>query len=226
MAKKWIAGAIEHPGALTRKAKAAHMSLSAFEAHPPKDTRLRQSGRSLWPRHCRGFHHPHMGHKWRKEKGMPVRLGALLHLTTAWNWRSELATPTAGRRDFIRGIGPPGHGGNAPKRQGSRQDRSTARTRHWQFGQAGRNERRRSSIVAQDVRRVTSWELERPIRANGRDSAYGPGFQWKRGPNHPVERILRPDRVDKAVSSRGFSVQCDSHAIFTSFPWDSAGWPF
>jgi hypothetical protein len=36
MAKKWIAGAIKHPGALTRKAKAAGMSVSAFMAHPPK----------------------------------------------------------------------------------------------------------------------------------------------------------------------------------------------
>ncbi len=36
MAKKWIAGAIKHPGALTSKAKAAGMSLAAFEAHPPK----------------------------------------------------------------------------------------------------------------------------------------------------------------------------------------------
>jgi hypothetical protein len=35
MAKKWIAGAIKHPGALAAKAKAAGMSLSAFEAHPP-----------------------------------------------------------------------------------------------------------------------------------------------------------------------------------------------
>ena len=37
MAKKWIAGAIRHPGALTAKAKAAGKSLAAFEAHPPKD---------------------------------------------------------------------------------------------------------------------------------------------------------------------------------------------
>jgi hypothetical protein len=37
MAKKWIAGAIKHPGALTRKAKAAGMSVSAFMAHPPKN---------------------------------------------------------------------------------------------------------------------------------------------------------------------------------------------
>ena len=36
MAKKWIQGAIKHPGALTAKAKAAGMSLAAFEAHPPK----------------------------------------------------------------------------------------------------------------------------------------------------------------------------------------------
>ena len=36
MAKKWIQGAIKRPGALTAKAKAAGMSLAAFEAHPPK----------------------------------------------------------------------------------------------------------------------------------------------------------------------------------------------
>jgi hypothetical protein len=36
MAKKWIQNAIKHPGALTVKAKAAGMSLAAFEAHPPK----------------------------------------------------------------------------------------------------------------------------------------------------------------------------------------------
>ena len=36
MAKKWIQGAIQHPGALTRKAKAAGMTVSAFMAHPPK----------------------------------------------------------------------------------------------------------------------------------------------------------------------------------------------
>lgn len=37
MAKKWIAGAVKRPGALTRKAKAAGMSVSAFMAHPPKN---------------------------------------------------------------------------------------------------------------------------------------------------------------------------------------------
>jgi hypothetical protein len=38
MAKKknWIKGAIKHPGALTRKAKAAGMSVSAYVANPPK----------------------------------------------------------------------------------------------------------------------------------------------------------------------------------------------
>jgi len=34
--KKWIRGAIKHPGALTRKAKAAGMSVSAYIANPPK----------------------------------------------------------------------------------------------------------------------------------------------------------------------------------------------
>jgi len=36
MAKKWIQKAIKHPGALTAKAEAAGMSLSAFENNPPK----------------------------------------------------------------------------------------------------------------------------------------------------------------------------------------------
>ncbi len=45
MAKKWIQGAIKHPGALSAKAKAAGMTVSAFMAHPPKgvsDTTRRQ----------------------------------------------------------------------------------------------------------------------------------------------------------------------------------------
>ena len=33
--KKWIAGAIKRPGALTRKAKAAGMTVAEFIAHPP-----------------------------------------------------------------------------------------------------------------------------------------------------------------------------------------------
>ena len=36
MARKWIQKAITHPGALTARAKAAGMSLAAYEAHPPK----------------------------------------------------------------------------------------------------------------------------------------------------------------------------------------------
>jgi hypothetical protein len=36
MAKKWIQSAIKHPGALTAKAKAAGMSVSAYMARPPK----------------------------------------------------------------------------------------------------------------------------------------------------------------------------------------------
>lgn len=35
MPKKWIQSAIKHEGALTRKAKAAGMSVSAYIAHPP-----------------------------------------------------------------------------------------------------------------------------------------------------------------------------------------------
>lgn len=35
-AKKWIAGAIQHPGALTRKAKVAGMTVSAYISSPPK----------------------------------------------------------------------------------------------------------------------------------------------------------------------------------------------
>jgi hypothetical protein len=36
MAQNWIQGAIQHPGALTRKAKAVGMSVSTYMAHPPK----------------------------------------------------------------------------------------------------------------------------------------------------------------------------------------------
>lgn len=41
MAEKWIQGAIKHPGALTRKAKAAGESLSQYmgEAHRDPTTR-------------------------------------------------------------------------------------------------------------------------------------------------------------------------------------------
>jgi hypothetical protein len=36
MAKKWIAGAIKHPGALTKKAKAAGMSVQAYASKVTK----------------------------------------------------------------------------------------------------------------------------------------------------------------------------------------------
>lgn len=41
MAKNWIAGAIKHPGALTRKAKAAGQSISEFcnGSHSAQTTR-------------------------------------------------------------------------------------------------------------------------------------------------------------------------------------------
>ena len=63
MAKKWIAGAIERPGALTRKAKAAHMTVAEFEAHPPKKTTTQTKRQINLAKTLRGFHHPHMGHK-------------------------------------------------------------------------------------------------------------------------------------------------------------------
>lgn len=59
--KKWIQGAIKHPGALTRKAKAAGMSLSAFEAHPPKGASTTTKRQINLAKTLRGFHHPHMG---------------------------------------------------------------------------------------------------------------------------------------------------------------------
>lgn len=56
MAKKWIQGAIKHEGALTRKAKVAGMTVSAFMAHPPKgisDTTKRQINLA---KTLKGFH--------------------------------------------------------------------------------------------------------------------------------------------------------------------------
>lgn len=34
--KKWISGAIKHPGALTKKAAAKKETVSEYVAHPPK----------------------------------------------------------------------------------------------------------------------------------------------------------------------------------------------
>jgi hypothetical protein len=45
--KKWIAEAIKHSGALTRKAKAAGMSVSAYMANPPKGITL-QTQRQIY----------------------------------------------------------------------------------------------------------------------------------------------------------------------------------
>ena len=37
MAKNFIKGAIKHPGALTKKAKAAHKTVAQYIANPPKN---------------------------------------------------------------------------------------------------------------------------------------------------------------------------------------------
>ena len=63
MAKKWIQDAIKHPGALTRKAKAAHMSLAMFEAHPPKGISSTTKREIALAKTMKGLHHPHMGSK-------------------------------------------------------------------------------------------------------------------------------------------------------------------
>lgn len=42
MAKKWIQGAIKHPGALTQRAKAAGMSLSEYMAAPHRSTEIKR----------------------------------------------------------------------------------------------------------------------------------------------------------------------------------------
>lgn len=42
MAKKWIQGAIKHPGALTARAKAAGQSLAQFMAAPHKDPTVKK----------------------------------------------------------------------------------------------------------------------------------------------------------------------------------------
>ena len=57
MAKKWIQGAIQHPGALTRKAKAAGMSVSAFVSHPPKGISTTTKRQINLAKTLRGFHH-------------------------------------------------------------------------------------------------------------------------------------------------------------------------
>lgn len=61
MAKKWIQGAIKHPGALTRKAKAADMSTSEYMAHPPENVSARTRRQIGLAKTLKGFHRPHMG---------------------------------------------------------------------------------------------------------------------------------------------------------------------
>ena len=63
MAKKWLADTIQRPGALTRKAKAAHMSLAAYEANPPRGISTRTKRQISLAKTMKGFHHPHMGHR-------------------------------------------------------------------------------------------------------------------------------------------------------------------
>ena len=57
MAKKWIAGAIQHPGALTAKAKAAGKSLAAFKAHPPKGVSAKTKREINLAKTLATFHH-------------------------------------------------------------------------------------------------------------------------------------------------------------------------
>jgi mannitol/fructose-specific phosphotransferase system IIA component len=42
MAKKWIKGAIKHPGALTQRAKAAGMTMGEFMAAPHRMTEIKR----------------------------------------------------------------------------------------------------------------------------------------------------------------------------------------
>ena len=48
--KKWIQGAIKHPGALTARAKAAHETLAEYEAAPHRDPTISVKWR--WRRDC------------------------------------------------------------------------------------------------------------------------------------------------------------------------------
>ena len=57
MAKKWIQSAIKHPGALAAKAKAAGMSLAAFEAHPPKNISVTTRRQINMAKTLKSFHH-------------------------------------------------------------------------------------------------------------------------------------------------------------------------
>lgn len=56
MAKKWIQSAIKNPGALTRKAKAAGMSVSAFMAHPPRGVSITTKRQMNLAKTLKSFH--------------------------------------------------------------------------------------------------------------------------------------------------------------------------
>jgi hypothetical protein len=55
--KKWIQDAIKHPGALTRKAKAAGMSLSEYMSSPPKNIKSSTKRQIALARTLKGFAH-------------------------------------------------------------------------------------------------------------------------------------------------------------------------
>jgi hypothetical protein len=55
--KKFIQGAIKHPGALTRKAKNAHESLAQFMAHPPKNASTQTKRQIAFAKALKSFNH-------------------------------------------------------------------------------------------------------------------------------------------------------------------------
>jgi hypothetical protein len=57
-AKKWIQGAIKHPGALTRKAKAAGETVAQMIAHPPKNASPQTIKQINLAKTLRNLHHP------------------------------------------------------------------------------------------------------------------------------------------------------------------------
>ena len=58
MAKHWIQSAIKHPGALTRKAKAAGETVAQFIAHPPKNMSSTTAKEVALAKTLRKMHHP------------------------------------------------------------------------------------------------------------------------------------------------------------------------
>ena len=58
MAKHWIQGAIKHPGALTRKAKAAGETVAQYIANPPKNASPQTIKQINLAKTLRNMHHP------------------------------------------------------------------------------------------------------------------------------------------------------------------------